>query len=88
MCIPLIGQTVAIAEGQAEIDLVGGERVRAHAALFPDLGTGSYVLVDRGMVIEVIDEAQAESMLAFYADLNDLWDEQDALAEASETASD
>ncbi len=87
MCIPLIGQTISIDDGQAEIELVGGERVRAHTALFPDLGSGSYVLVDRGMVIEVIDEAQAESMLAFYADLNDLWDEQDALIEASEPAS-
>ena len=82
MCIPLIGQTVGIGEGQAEIELVGGERVRAHTALFPELETGSYVLIDRGMVIEVIDEAQAESMVAFYADLNTLWDEQDALAES------
>ena len=87
MCIPLIGQTVSIADDQAEIELIGGERIRAHAVLFPDLTVKDHVLVDRGMVIEVIDAAQVESMLAFYADLNNLWDEQDALAELTKPAS-
>lgn len=81
MCIPLIGQTISTEDDIAVLELVGGERVQANIALHPDVQAGEYVLVDRGLVIEVIDAEQAESMINFYADLSNLWDEQDALVE-------
>jgi len=81
MCIPLIAQVIAVADGMAELELVGGEQVRANVALHPDVRPSAYVLVDRGLVIEVIDAEQAERMVGFYNELADLWAEEDARVE-------
>lgn len=79
MCIPLIGRAIELAGGVAEIELVGGERIRADVALHPDLSIDQYVLVDRGLVIEVVEADEAERIVAFYAELENLWAEEDVL---------
>ena len=81
MCIPLIAHVISVAEEMAELELVGGERVRANVALYPAVEPGEYVLVDRGLVIEVIDAEQAERMVGFYKELAELWAEEDARVE-------
>ncbi len=80
MCIPLIAQVVSVSDGIAEVDLVAGERVRADVTLHPTVSASQWVLVDRGLIIEVIDAEQAESMIEFYADLSAFWDDQEVAA--------
>ncbi|MGI8643972.1 MAG: HypC/HybG/HupF family hydrogenase formation chaperone [Thermomicrobiales bacterium] len=81
MCIPMIARTIAINDGMAEIELLGGERVRANTVLHPDLLPEQYVLIDRGLVVDVIDREQAESMATFYTEIIDLWNEEDAASD-------
>ena len=81
MCIPLIAQVLAVDDVMADLELLGGECVRANVTLHPTVGPGEYVLVDRGLVIEVIDAEEAQSMADFYNDLSDLWAEEDARLE-------
>ena len=78
MCIPLIARVIEVADGMAEVELVGGKPARANVALHPDVAAGQYVLLDRGLVLEVIDAEQAESILAFYSDLEDMWAKEEA----------
>ena len=80
MCIPLVARVLAV-EGQlAEIELVEGEVVRANIALHPDVNAGQYVLVDRGLILEMIEPDQVEDILSFYTELNQLWEEQEAVS--------
>jgi hydrogenase maturation factor len=43
------------------------------------VAVGQYVLLDRGMIIEVIDADQVEEMLQFYTELTEMWEKEDAL---------
>lgn len=78
MCIPLIAQVVAVEGDRATVALLEGKTVQAHLALHPDVTAGRYVLLDRGLIIEVIEVEQVETMLQFYAELTELWVEEDA----------
>lgn len=78
MCIPLVGVVILREGSMASVELVGGERVTVEATLHPDVAPRQHVLVDRGLVIEVIDAAEAEGLLQFYAELDDLWADEDA----------
>lgn len=83
MCLPIVARILGVEADQAEIELLGtggGGRTCAGLALYPDAAPGAYVLVDRGLVIELIDEAQAETILGFYAELAELMveDEEEA----------
>jgi len=49
-----------------------------NTTLTPDLKGGEYVLVDRGMSIEVISADQVQEMLQFYQELTDMWAVEDA----------
>lgn len=79
MCLPLIARVIAIADEYATVELLEGETVRASIAIQPDVAVGQYVLLDRGMIIEVIDANQVEEMLQFYTELTALWETEDAL---------
>ncbi len=78
MCLPLVGRVLTVDGDRVEIELLGGGS-GAHAvvnrALWPDVGPDEHVLVDRGLVIKVIDAAEAETILGFYAELEGAWDE-------------
>ncbi len=78
MCLPLIAQVLSVEEMQAEIRLLEGQVTKVNAILAPDVQRGEYVLVDRGMIIEVVAPEQVQEMLAFYTELTDLWAAEDA----------
>ncbi len=79
MCLPLIGRVVAVEEDHAQIELLEGEIVRASTAIQSGVAVGQYVLLDRGMIIEIIDADQVEEMLKFYTELTEMWEKEDAL---------
>jgi hydrogenase assembly chaperone HypC/HupF len=72
MCLIVPSRVVAIQADQAEIELPDGQRASVSLALAPDVRTGDYVLVDRGVVLKAIDAAEAETILAMYAELAEL----------------
>jgi hydrogenase expression/formation protein HypC len=79
MCLPLIARIVAVQGELAEAELLEGERVRVSTALHPEVTVEQYVLLDRGMIIELIDADQVEEMLQFYTELTEMWAKEDAL---------
>lgn len=79
MCLPLVAQVVAIDGEMAEIELRGsGERARAGTALYPDVVAGQHVLVDRGLIIELIDAAQSDELFGFYQEFAQFMDAEEA----------
>ncbi len=79
MCLPLIARIVSLDSETATVELLEGEIVRVSIVIHPEVAIGQYVLLDRGMVIEVIDADQVEEMLKFYAELTQMWETEDAL---------
>ncbi len=79
MCLPLIARIVTLEGETATVELLEGEIVRVSTAIHPDVAIGQYVLLDRGMIIEVIDADQVEEMLKFYTELTQMWEKEDAL---------
>jgi hydrogenase maturation factor len=78
MCLPLIARVLTVEGDRATVELLEGERVRASTALHPDVTTGQHVLLDRGLIIEVIAAEQVATLIEFYSELTDLWAEEDA----------
>ena len=78
MCIPLIARVRSISNAVAEAELVDGRIVQVNAGLQPDVQVGDHVLLDRGLIVEVIELDQVEEMLQVYQMLTDVWSEQDA----------
>ncbi len=77
MCIPLIARVRSLSNTVAEAELVDGRIVQVNAGLQPDVQVGAHVLLDRGLIVEVIPADQVEEMLEFYTELTNLWSEQD-----------
>lgn len=80
MCIPLVARVRSVGDGVADVELIEGDVVQVSTALFPDVAVGEHVLLDRGLIIEVVSLEEAERLLAFFADLAALWEEEDARA--------
>ncbi len=78
MCIPLIARVRSIDNAVAEAELVDGRIVQVNAGLQPDVQVGDHVLLDRGLIVEVIEPDQVEETLQVYQMLTDAWSEQDA----------
>lgn len=76
MCIPLIGKVLAVDGPMARVELTNGEEARVNASLHPEVGVDDYVLLDRGLIVEVIDENEKNSLLALYEELDSLWNEE------------
>jgi hydrogenase assembly chaperone HypC/HupF len=72
MCLIVPSRVVAVRGEQAEIELPDGQRATVGLTLTPDVHVGEYVLVDRGQVLKTIDAAEAEIILAMYAELASL----------------
>jgi hydrogenase assembly chaperone HypC/HupF len=81
MCLVLAARVVSRAEQSAAIELHDGERVVASTELTPDVQPGQYVLVDRGVVLRVIEPEEAEAILAIYTEMAELLDEEPAAPE-------
>lgn len=80
MCIPLVGRVLAVEENLARVELMDGQVVQANPALYPEVTAGEYVLLDRGLIVEVIDAEQANEILSFYTELEQLWAEEEEAA--------
>ena len=78
MCIPLIARVHSIRNSVAEAELVDGKIVRVNAGLQPDVQVGAHVLLDRGLIVEVIEDDQVQEMLQFYQELTDMYAMEDA----------
>lgn len=78
MCLVLPAKVVGVGEERAEIELHGGTRTSASCVLQPGLSVGDHVLVDRGLVVRIIEPAEAEAILAVYAEIGDLLAKADA----------
>jgi hydrogenase expression/formation protein HypC len=72
MCLIVPSRVVRVVGEQAEIELPDGQRATVGLTLVPDVRVGDYVLVDRGLVLKTIDQAEAETILAMYAELAEL----------------
>lgn len=78
MCLPLIAQVQSVEGSIAEIRLLEGQITTVNTTLTPDVTDGQYVLVDRGMSIEVVSADQVRELLKFYQELTDMWAVEDA----------
>ncbi len=78
MCLPLIAQVQSVDGTLAQVRLLEGEEVRLNSSLQPGVTTGEYVLLDRGLIIEVIAPEQVEEMFQFFPELTGLWSREDA----------
>jgi len=85
MCLVLPARVVAVQGDEAEIELLGGSRASASLALRPETAVGQYVVVDRGLVLEIIEADEAETILAMYAEIGDLLAADDGNGAAPET---
>lgn len=72
MCLILPAKVLALAGGRADIELHGGMRASVDTSLQPQVSVGDHVLVDRGLVIRVIEPAEVAAILAIYAEIGDL----------------
>lgn len=79
MCLPLIARVVAVEGDQATVTLLAGETVRVNPALQPDVAPGEYVLLDRGLIIETLAEAQVQEMVSLFREIEELYAREDAL---------
>ena len=70
MCLALPGRIAEICGVEAHV-LVGlGETPRkAGLQLYPDAVVGDYVLVKTGLVVQVLEEAEAQELMAFFDDM-------------------
>jgi hydrogenase assembly chaperone HypC/HupF len=72
VCLIVPSRVIAIQLDQAEIELPDGQRASVSLVLAPEVRAGDYVLVDRGVVLQAIEAAEAEAILAMYAELAEL----------------
>lgn len=78
MCLPLIGQVIARADDIATVRLLSGATVRVNPVLCPTVQPGEHVLLDRGLIVEVITAEQAGEMVRLLSEIEALWDQEDA----------
>jgi len=78
MCLPLIAQIQSVTGSIAEIKLLEGQVTTVNTTLTPDVKEGDYVIVDRGLIIEIVSAEQVQEMLQFYQELTDMYAVEDA----------
>lgn len=80
MCQIFPSRVIAVdSANRVQIELANGELATADGSLAPDLKIGEYVLVDRGLVVEVISAEEAQAILSIYAEMGELLASEDAL---------
>lgn len=86
MCIAIPGRVIELQDGQAQVDALGSPR-RAGTALHPDVRVGDYVLVNAGLIVEVLAPDEAQANLALLEELMAL-DEQEELFPSADAEQD
>jgi hydrogenase maturation factor len=59
----------AVQAAEVMVELNDGQQMLASNLLSHEVAVGDYVLVDRGLVIQAISAAEAEAILALYAEM-------------------
>lgn len=78
MCLVLPARVVSVNGATAEVLLYGEQQaVTAGTQLTPDVRPGNFALIDRGVILRVIEPEEAEAILAIYAEMGDLLDQED-----------
>jgi len=77
MCLVLPARVLAVNGETADVELHGGMAATVSLAVRPDLQVGQYVMVDRGLVLEVIEPAEVEAILAMYDEIGQMLAEAD-----------
>ena len=77
MCLPLVGHVLAVDGDYAEVALEDGEQVRVNRVIHPDAAPGQHVLIDRGLIIEVLAPEQLAEVRELYAVLAQSWDAEE-----------
>lgn len=72
MCVMLPARVLRVTGIQAEVEMGDGQRTTANAINCPDLAAGEHVLIDRGLIVERIDAAEAEMLMAMYGDIEQM----------------
>ena len=62
MCLAVPGKIESMEEGVAVVD-IGGNRIRAMAALVPEAAVGDWVLVHAGLAVTVMSDEEARETL-------------------------
>lgn len=70
MCVAAPGKVVEINDHIAVVDY-SGNRVKAHTGIV-DVKVGDYVLVHAGLIIQIMDEDEAKSMIDLFKELEDI----------------
>lgn len=70
MCVAAPGRVVEINGNTAVVDYCGN-RVKAHTGIV-DVNIGDYALVHAGMIIQIIDDDEAQSMMELFKELEDI----------------
>jgi hydrogenase maturation factor len=72
MCLPLVAQVIAFDGEYATVVLATGTTMRANPALHPEVQPGAHVLVDRGLIVEVITAEQAQEIASLMEEIEEL----------------
>ena len=70
MCVAAPGKVIEIKDSIAIIDY-SGNRVKANTGVV-DVKVGDYALVHAGLIIQVIDDDEAQSMIDLFKELEDI----------------
>lgn len=70
MCVAAPGKVIEINDNIATVDYCGNH-VKAHTGVV-DVKVGDYALVHAGLIIQVLKEDEAQSMIELFKDLEDL----------------
>ena len=73
MCVAVPGVVKKIENNTAEVDY-NGNVVKAHAGIVK-VNEGDYVLVHAGMIIQKLNEAEAQKMINLFGELEELINE-------------
>jgi hydrogenase assembly chaperone HypC/HupF len=71
MCLIVPALVRAVDGCAVEVDMQGVVAT-VDGSLLPDVAVGQYVLVDRGLVLSVIEPSEAAAIMAIYAEMEEL----------------
>ncbi len=80
MCLVLPALVIAVNGQEATVELHGGMQATANLTLRPNVAVGQFVMVDRGMVLEIIEAAEAAAIIAMYEEIGELLEAADGAA--------
>lgn len=70
MCVAAPGRVIEINGNTATVDY-SGNRVKAYTGVV-DVKEGDYALVHAGLIIQVLDDDEAQSMIDLFKELEDI----------------